>query len=138
MHPRRPHTQHAQAPAPLAQHADWAGILLSALCGVHCLLPVLVPWMALAGFGAVVFSPDYEPWLKLSAIALVGVILTAGFLRHRRAQPALIGLLGLAAMLLASKVPHALEPLMVGAAATLLCLAHYRNWRHLNAALRQR
>nr|MBV6629584.1 MerC domain-containing protein [Oceanococcus sp. HetDA_MAG_MS8] len=112
--------------------------MLSALCAVHCLLPVLMPWMALAGFGALVFSPDYEPWLKLGAIALGVTVLTAGFLRHRRAQPALFGLLGLAAMLLASKVPHALEPLMVGTAATLLCLAHYRNWRHLNAGPRKR
>lgn len=132
MNPSRRHTRITVPPLPLARHADGVGILFSALCAVHCLLPAMLPWIALAGFGAVVFRPDYEPWFKLGAITIAGMILIAGFVRHRHMQPAFCGLLGIAAMLLTAKVDHAWEPMMIGTAATLLCLAHYRNWRLLN------
>lgn len=103
MNPSRRHTRITVPPLPLAQHADGVGILFTALCAVHCLLPAMLPWIALAGF-----------------------------VRHRHTQPAFCGLLGIAAMLLTAKIDHAWEPMMIGTAATLLCLAHYRNWRLLN------
>jgi hypothetical protein len=115
----------------MASPADWAGIALSTVCAVHCLLPLTPPWIALAGLGAWAFSPGFESWLQLSLLLIAATILSLGFHRHRQMRPALLGIAGGCAMLLAARAEHSWEPLLVVLAATFLCLAHYRNWRHL-------
>lgn len=115
----------------MASPADWAGIALSTVCAVHCLLPLMLPWIALAGLGAWAFSPGFESWLQLSLLLIAATTLSLGFHRHGQMRPALLGIAGGCVMVLAARVAHGGEPLLVVLAATLLCLGHYQNWRHL-------
>jgi len=111
-------------------HLDRWGMLVSAACLVHCLaLPLAaaaLPFMA-------VLLP-HEEWTHAALLALAlpvtGLALLRGYLRHRRAGPALLGVAGLALMggaLLAGD-DRAVKAITV-AGAVLCAAAHMLNWR---------
>jgi len=100
---------------------DLLGLVLSALCLVHCIaLPlVLIALPALASFG----HDDHHHWLHM-ALALVLVPLAfasllPGYLRHRRTAVMAGGALGVAAVL----VGALLEGWLGESAATALTIA---------------
>ncbi|MEO0346195.1 MAG: MerC domain-containing protein [Pseudomonadota bacterium] len=112
--------------------ADGLGMLLSAICMLHCLLlPVLIAF----GVGGAVTGLDSE-WthivlltvvVPISAIAFVG-----GWLRHRRTAVLALGALGVALLALAAFVLHShvgktADAIVTTAGGAVLAFAHWRN-----------
>jgi hypothetical protein len=109
---------------------DGAGVVLSGLCAVHCLLGlVLVSVLGLGG--EVLLSPAIHR-VGLALAVLVGVVtLGLGALRHRQTGPLLIGAAGIALMAAALGVGHGpAEALLTIAGVALVATAHIRNLRH--------
>lgn len=109
---------------------DRAGILLSGLCALHCLLSIVLVSVLGLGGQALLAPEIHEIGLAL-AIAIGAVTIGIGVLRHGRLSPLLIGAVGLALMALALTVPHgAEEALLTIAGVALVAAAHIRNLRH--------
>jgi hypothetical protein len=109
---------------------DRAGILLSGLCALHCLLSILV--VSVLGLGGqFLLSPAIHEFGLMLAILVGAVTLGLGVLRHGKRGPLLIGGAGLALMGLALTVPHGLpEALLTIAGVALVATAHIQNLRH--------
>ena len=99
----------------MAQIAPWirgkldrVGILLSALCVVHCVLGlVLVAGLGLgAGF---LLDPALHRIGLLLATLIAGVAIGVGAIRHRRAGPFVVAMMGLTFMGGALAVGHGFE-----------------------------
>ena len=99
----------------MAQIAPWirgkldrVGILLSALCVVHCVLGlVLVAGLGLgAGF---LLDPALHRIGLLLATLVAGVAIGVGAIRHRRAGPFVVAMMGLTFMGGALAVGHGFE-----------------------------
>jgi hypothetical protein len=114
---------------------DRAGILLSGLCAVHCVLGiVLVGFFGLGGDiigGQVLLSPEIHR-VGLMLAVIVGVIsLGFGVARHGRVAPLVIGGLGLALMASAILVGHGTaESVLTIIGVSFVAFAHIRNMRH--------
>jgi len=108
---------------------DHAGVLLSALCLVHCVSGlVLVSLLGLGG-GALLDPRFHEVGLVV-AIAIGAIGLGFGVLRHGRRLPLVLGALGLGLMALGLVVPHGLaEVAATVPGVILLAFAHIRNLR---------
>ncbi|WAT17160.1 MerC domain-containing protein [Aurantiacibacter sp. MUD11] len=109
---------------------DRAGVLLSALCLLHCVLGlVLVAGLGLgAGF---LLDPDIHRWGLLLATVIAGVAIGVGAVRHRRAKPFVVAMTGLSFMGGALAVGHGVEEAvltMIG--VTLVATGHILNLRH--------
>ncbi|MEO0615953.1 MAG: MerC domain-containing protein [Pseudomonadota bacterium] len=112
--------------------ADALGMLLSAICMLHCLL---LPALIVFGVGGALAGFDNE-WthivlltvvVPVSAIAFVG-----GWIRHRRVTVLALGTLGVALLALAAFVLHpyfgkTADALVTTAGGALLAVAHWRN-----------
>lgn len=109
---------------------DRAGVFLSGLCALHCVLGiVLVSALGLGG-QALLAPAIHEIGLAL-AIAVGIVTLGLGVMRHGRTGPLIIGSCGIALMASALMVGHGLpEALLTIAGVALVALAHIRNLRH--------
>lgn len=120
----------------MAQIAPWirgkldrVGIFLSALCLIHCVLGiVLVAGMGLgAGF---LLDPDLHRVGLLLATIIAGVAIGVGAIRHRRAGPFVIAMMGLSFMGGALAVGHGFEEVvltMIGVG--LVATGHLLNLR---------
>ncbi|MCJ2187486.1 MerC domain-containing protein [Novosphingobium beihaiensis] len=106
---------------------DGAGIILSGLCMVHCVLgAVLVGVLGLGG-GALLSPAIHRVGLVL-ALAIGLVSLGFGVMRHGRAGPLVVGGIGLALMGTAIMAGHGLpEALLTIAGVSLVAFAHIRN-----------
>ncbi|HKT85957.1 MAG TPA: MerC domain-containing protein [Novosphingobium sp.] len=106
---------------------DRAGILLSGLCAVHCILGVLLVGILGLG-GEALLSPAIHR-VGLAVALVVGLVsLGYGVLRHGRVGPLVIGGLGLALMAAAIMVGHGLsEAVLTVMGVSLVALAHIRN-----------
>lgn len=108
---------------------DRAGIILSGLCVVHCLLGVLLVGMLGLG-GEVLLSPAVHRFGLALALGIGVVSLGFGVARHGRTGPLLIGGLGLALMAAAIAVGHGVaEAVLTVLGVSLVALAHIRNLR---------
>lgn len=111
-------------------HLDRAGVMLSALCLLHCVLGlVLVAGLGLSG--TFLLDPDIHRWGLLLATLVAGVAIGIGALRHRRALPFVIAMTGLTFMGGALAVGHGFEEAvltMIG--VTLVATGHILNLRH--------
>lgn len=109
---------------------DRAGVMLSALCLVHCVLGlVLVAGLGLGG--TFLLDPDIHRWGLLLATIVAGVAIGMGALRHRRAGPFVVAMTGLTFMGGALAVGHGFEEAvltMIG--VTLVAAGHILNLRH--------
>ncbi len=109
---------------------DRVGVMLSALCLVHCVLGlVLVAGMGLGG--AFLLDPDIHRWGLLVATIVAGVAIGVGAVRHRRAKPFVVAMTGLTFMGGALAVGHGFEEAvltMIG--VTLVAAGHILNLRH--------
>ncbi len=112
---------------------DRAGIVLSGLCAIHCLLGLVL--VSLLGLGSIGGEALLAPAIHRAGLALaviIGVVtLGIGALRHGRMGPLAIGGCGLALMAAGLVAPHGLqEALLTVAGVALVAVAHIRNLRH--------
>lgn len=106
---------------------DGAGILLSGLCAVHCVLgAVLVGVLGLGG-GALLSPSIHRVGLALALV--VGLVsLGFGVMRHGRAGPLVMGGCGLGLMAIALVAGHGLpEAVLTIVGVSLVAFAHIRN-----------
>jgi hypothetical protein len=108
---------------------DRAGIFLSGLCAVHCVLGlVLVSVLGLGG-GSLLAPQIHEIGLAL-AVAIGFLALGAGFARHGRSAPMALGAVGLVIMASALAVGHGVaEAVLTIGGVSVLASAHLWNLR---------
>jgi hypothetical protein len=109
---------------------DGAGVVLSGLCAVHCLLSILLVSVLGIGGEALLAPAIHEVGLVLAI--MVGVVtLGLGMLRHGQTGPMLIGACGIVLMATALVVGHGLrEAMLTICGVALVATAHIRNLRH--------
>lgn len=108
---------------------DRAGIFLSGLCVVHCVLGlVIVSFLGLGG--GVLLAPEIHRVGLALAVAIGALALGAGFARHGRSAPLLLGTVGLCLMAGALAVAHGLpEALLTIGGVSIVASAHLWNLR---------
>ncbi len=118
--------------AMIRNRLDRMGILLSALCALHCLAGILL----VAGLGVggeFLFAPSIHRIGLALAIVIGGITLAIGIARHGDPRPLQIGALGLGLMVVALAVGHgASEAVLTIGGVSLLAWAHLRNLRLSN------
>lgn len=113
----------------LRRRLDQIGLGLAGLCAVHCLATLLVI-SALGVGGHFLFNENIHRVGLALALAVAGVAIGWGLLRHGRLLPFVIALAGLALMAVALLVPHgANEFLLTLAGVVLVSLGHFLNLR---------
>ena len=119
---------------PIRQRLDRAGIALSALCAVHCLLSVLL--VSVIGIGAeALLDPAIHRFGLLIATLIAAVAIGWGAMKHRMAAPFVVAMMGLSFMGGALAVPHGVEEAVltiIGVA--LVSLGHILTLRHLHTS----
>ncbi len=109
---------------------DRAGIVLSGLCALHCVLGIVLV-TALGVGGELLFAPEIHEVGLAIAIAVGALSLGLGVLRHGNAGPLLLGVTGLALMGGALAVGHGVsEAILTICGVALVAAAHLRNLRH--------
>ena len=118
--------------AMIRNRLDRMGILLSALCALHCLAGILL--VAGLGIGGeFLFAPSIHRIGLALAIVIGGITLAIGIARHGDPRPLQIGALGLGLMVVALAVGHgASEAVLTIGGVSLLAWAHLRNLRLSN------
>lgn len=108
---------------------DRAGVLLSCLCAVHCVLGlVIVAGLGLGG--GLLLDPAIHRVGLLFATVIAGVAIGIGALRHRRAAPFVVAMTGLTFMGGGLAVEHGVEEAMLTIiGVTLVALGHLLNIR---------
>ncbi|AKQ41074.1 hypothetical protein CP97_01965 [Aurantiacibacter atlanticus] len=109
---------------------DRIGILLSALCLVHCVAGLVL--IAGLGFGAsFLLDPAIHSFGLLVATLVAGIAIGMGAIRHRRAGPFVIAMMGLSFMGGALAVDHGpQEAIMTMIGVALVAVGHFLNLRH--------
>ena len=108
---------------------DRAGIVLSGLCAVHCILGVILVDILGLG-GEVLLSPAIHRFGLALALVVGLVSLGFGVMRHGRVGPLIVGGLGLALMAMAIAVGHGLpEAVLTVLGVALVAIAHIANLR---------
>jgi hypothetical protein len=108
---------------------DRAGMLLSSLCAVHCVLGlVIVAGLGLGG-GALL-HPDIHRYGLLLATVIAGVAIGTGAIQHRRAAPFVVAMTGLTFMGGGLAVDHGIEEAVLTViGVTLVAAGHVLNLR---------
>ena len=119
---------------PIRQRLDRAGIALSALCAVHCLLSVAA--VSVIGLGAeALLDPAIHRFGLLIATLIAAVAIGWGAMRHRMAAPFVVAMMGLTFMGGALAVPHGIkEAVLTIIGVGLVSLGHILNLRHLHTS----
>jgi hypothetical protein len=120
-----------QAILSIRDRLDRAGILISGLCAVHCLLSIVLVWSL--GLGSQLLL---SPWIHRAGLGLAIVVglftLVIGAMRHGRMENLQIGALGLGPMGAGLFVRHGMaEAALTIIGVSLVALAHFRNLRAL-------
>jgi len=118
----------------IRQRMDRVGIVLSALCAVHCVITiVLVSAMGLGG--SFLLSPEIHRIGLVIATLVAAVAIGWGALRHRVAAPFVIAMTGLTFMGGALAAPHGYkEAILTIIGVALVSLGHILNVRHIHSA----
>jgi hypothetical protein len=119
------------------RHIDWmlgrtaldrVGIAASTACAIHCLGGIVLA--GASGIGLVLADERLELCFAITAVVIAVAALAGGFRRHRRFSPLVVGLVGVAAIVLARiAVPEAAEPAFSIAGAVLVVAGHVLNLR---------
>lgn len=119
---------------PIRQRLDRAGIALSALCAVHCLLSVVL--VSIIGLGAeALLDPAIHRFGLMIATLIAAVAIGWGAMKHRMAAPFVIAMTGLSFMGGALAVPHGVEEAVLTIIGVgLVSLGHVLNLRHLRTS----
>jgi hypothetical protein len=108
---------------------DRAGMLLSSLCAVHCVLGIVV----VAGLGlggGLLLDPVIHRVGLLLATLIAGVAIGVGALQHRRAAPFVVAMTGLSFMGGGLAVEHGVEEaILTIIGVTLVAAGHVLNLR---------
>ena len=121
----------------MAQIAPWIrgkldrfGLALSGLCVLHCVLSIVL--VAGLGLGAgVLLHPAVHKIGLVVATLVAGVAIGMGAIRHRRAGPFVIAMMGLSFMGGALAVGHgAEEAIFTIIGVGLVAVGHLLNLRH--------
>jgi len=109
---------------------DRAGILLSGICALHCLLGIVL--VSLLGLGGQALLDPAIHEIGLGLAILVGAVtLGMGVARHGQRAPLVIGACGIALMAAGLTVDHGpKEALLTICGVVLVAVAHIRNLRH--------
>jgi hypothetical protein len=112
---------------------DRVGLTLSCLCAVHC-VATLVVVAGLGIGGSFLLNPAIHRVGLALAMAVVGIAIGAGAMRHRRPAPLVIALAGLAFMGGALTAPHGVyEAVLTIIGVSLVASAHVFNVRYLQS-----
>jgi hypothetical protein len=120
--------------APAALRGDWKGILIAALCLIHCVAgPVL---LSFAGFASLIgASEKLEPLLVVPSIAIGTATLVPGY-RHRHGRFSCLALFfcGLLFLLVLRRLQCFVVPetVLAGIGAALIVGAHALNLKYSN------
>ncbi len=116
------------------QFLDKLAMSISGLCVAHCLIfPVLAVFIpSLVALGLT--SEDFHFWMVISVIPSSILALALGCKKHSNLSVAILGALGLSALLLALTLGHDLlgefgERGLTFTGAVLIALAHYKNFK---------
>ena len=115
---------------PIRLRLDRLGVLLSALCAVHC-VAVLVLVAVLGIGGGVLLNPEIHHVGLALAMVIALIAIGGGALRHRKATPFALAMVGLGFMGGALAVPHGVEESILTIIGVGLVIgAHILNLRH--------
>lgn len=123
----------------IRRRLDRAGIFLSGLCAVHCVLSIVL--VSSVGLGSqLLFSPDIHRYGLAMALIIAAVAIGWGALRHRRAAPFVTAMTGLSFMGGALAVPHGVqEAVLTIIGVSLVTLGHVLNLRgNMHASLHRK
>ena len=108
---------------------DRAGVLLSSLCAVHCVLGIVI----VAGLGlggGLLLDPIIHRVGLLLATLVAGVAIGIGAVQHRRALPFVVAMTGLTFMGGGLAVEHGIEEAVLTIiGVTLVATGHVLNLR---------
>ena len=108
---------------------DRAGVLLSSLCAVHCVLGIVI----VAGLGlggGLLLDPIIHRVGLLLATLVAGVAIGIGAVQHRRALPFVVAMTGLTFMGGGLAVEHGIEEAVLTIiGVTLVAAGHLLNLR---------
>lgn len=108
---------------------DRAGVVLSSLCAVHCVLGIVI----VAGLGlggGLLLDPIIHRIGLLLATVIAGVAIGIGALQHRRAAPFVVAMTGLSFMGGGLAVEHGVEEaILTVIGVALVALGHMLNVR---------
>ena len=120
----------SSSPQPNRFRLDRIGMLLSGLCAVHC-VAVLVLVAVLGLGGGFLLNPMIHRVGLALAMGIAAVAIGGGALRHRKAAPFVLAMVGLSFMGGALAVPHgAEESVLTIIGVSLVIGAHILNLRH--------
>ncbi len=111
---------------------DKLAIGLSLACAIHCLIIpialVMLPTLMLGIFA----DESFHRWMVIAVLPTSLVALTLGCRKHKSTQVFLLGLAGLAILLLTALIGHDLfgetgEKIATMIGAATISLAHYKN-----------
>ena len=109
---------------------DRAGIVLSGLCALHCVIGLVLVTSLGVGGGLWLAPGLHEAGLAL-ALVIGAISLGLGALRHGNRLPLAVGTAGLSLMALALAVSHGpAEAGLTIAGVALVAFAHIANLRH--------
>lgn len=117
---------------------DLAGVGVSVACVVHCVAPPLLV-LLIPATGVAWLSDPTLGWVFVGIAASIAIAaLGAGFARHRRREPLMLGLVGLVVMAMGHGLASSSTWEMVagGAGGAALITAHLRNRALIRAAAR--
>ncbi len=111
---------------------DRMGVILSGLCALHCIAGLLL--VAGLGLGGeLLFAPAIHRVGLALAIAVGGITLVMGVIRHGDPRPLQVGAAGLGLMIVALVMGHnSTEAVLTIGGVALLGWAHLRNLRLSN------
>lgn len=108
---------------------DRAGMLLSCLCAMHCVLGVVI----VAGLGlggSLLLDPIFHRIGLLLATLIAGAAIGLGALQHRRPLPFVVAMTGLSFMGGGLAVEHGIEEAVLTViGVTLVAVGHVLNLR---------
>jgi len=121
----------APSPTWIRDRLDRAGMYLSGLCAVHCVLSiVLVAGLGLGG--GFLLDPAIHRVGLLLATIIAAAAIGIGVMRHRRATPLVVATGGLCFMATALLVEHGVgEAVLTVIGVALVSAGHYLNIRHV-------
>lgn len=113
---------------------DAAGIALSALCAVHCLLTiVLISSIGVASHW--LLAPELHWWGLAAATLIAGVAIGIGAVRHKRRTPFVVAMTGLTFMGGALAAPHGIEEAVLTViGVALVSIGHILNLKRMSGA----
>ena len=112
---------------------DRAGMVLSCLCAVHCVLGLVIV-VGLGIGGGLLLDPIFHRVGLLLATVIAGVAIGIGALQHRRAAPFVVAMTGLSFMGGGLAVEHGVnEAVLTVIGVSLVALGHMLNVRQTHA-----